>query len=146
MIILLITVMGVIVLFFCYFGYSIRNDQFMQIKEYASFIADKVEGRLVRWSFLSPKGAFMIVGRYQGYNLKMYLYLNEAKIFIFSDRLPKQKRILLTYPEIADGILQIGKSLSLNVQHQEIGDPQLKRTRIIEGLERLLSKTKQLEG
>ena len=146
MTIIILIIVVALLSFLSYFGYAIRNDQFLQIKEYASSIADMIKGRLIRWSLLSPRGAFMIIGRYESYQLKMYLYLNETQIYIFSDKLPKQSKVMITYPEVADGIIQMGNSLCLHVRHTEIRDPILKRTRITEGMERLINTAKQLEN
>jgi hypothetical protein len=127
-----------------YFGYSIRSDQFLQTKEYAEPIADVLAGRLIRWSPLAPRGAFIIQGKYENYKIKMYLYLNETRIYIFSDKLPKQAKLLINYPEVADGILQMGNCLYLEVQHNDTADPILKRTRITEGIQRLIDTAKRL--
>jgi hypothetical protein len=146
MIIILLIIMMALLVVLGYFGYSIRKDQFLQIKEYATFIADIIGGRIIKWSLLFPRTAFAIVGEYQGCKIKMYLYLDQTRILIFSDKLLKQKKLMISYPEIAEGIWQIGKTLTMTVLHDELTDQTLKRTQIIEGMERLINAAKRLES
>jgi len=144
-IIILITA-GMMLLSLGYLGFSIRKEQFLQIKEYATFMADLVGGKIIKWSLLIPTGSFAIFGLYQGHKIKMYLYLDQTKIYIYSDALPKQNNIIISYPEVAEGIYQIGKSLTTTVRHNELRDPILKKTHTIEGMEKLINSAKRLEN
>jgi hypothetical protein len=128
-----------------FFLYLLNKNQLLKIQKFASFIAETINGR-IKWPTWFRRKPISVIGEYKGYVIEVYPERYSTQILIFSDKLPKQKKFMISYPKVASSIHQIGNYLTMTVYDKEFRDSVNKERLFIQNIDTLLAAVIQMES